>query len=297
MGWVILGLKIAFKFIFTLLKKVFCFIIKPAKYLYNRLKNNSKISRKLVIFRYVIGITLLIVGFLTTMYPFASSYVKSKDMNSKIEQFEQELEVIAQTQESAPAPRSNSNADENNTAGVVTYRPLSELYDWMYNYNLALFENGQKISDEEDFTGFDIDLSEFGLKNDVIGVIEIPKIEQELPLIMNAEYDVMFDGASILGQTSLPIGGENTNCVIASHRGSVSAELFRHIDKLEIGDKVYIRTPWSRLTYQVCEIEIVPKTAVSEIKIQQGRDLVTLMSCHPYQVNNRRHLVYCERVD
>lgn len=299
MGWVVLGIKTALKAIFNLFKKLFYLIKKGINCIVAFAHRERKPSKKAYAVRTVIGICLLTVGFLTALYPFASSVVKSNTINRTVREFDEQIKAIEQAQVSTTATGDNDTdkTARTNKSATPTYRPLSELYEWMRNYNVDLFENGQEISDEEDFTGFDIDLAEFGLKNDVIGVIEIPKINQELPLIMNAEYDVMFDGASVLGQTSLPIGGVNTNCVIASHRGSVSAELFRNIDKLEIGDEVYIRTPWEKMTYRVVETEIVNKNAVSEIKIQQGRDLVTLLSCHPYQINNRRYLVYCERAD
>lgn len=101
----------------------------------------------------------------------------------------------------------------------------------------------------------------------------------------------------MLGNTSAPIGGDNTNCVIAGHRGWKGADYFRHIDKLTVGDEVVITTLWETLTYTVADIQIIQPHEIERIKIQQGRDLLTLLTCHPYASGGKqRYVVYCERV-
>ena len=106
----------------------------------------------------------------------------------------------------------------------------------------------------------------------------------------------MADGAANLSQTSLPIGGENTNSVIAGHRGYGGASYFRYIDKLQIGDTVTVTNLWEELTYRVSEIKIIYPNEVEEILIQPGRELLTLLTCHPYASGGKqRYLVICER--
>jgi sortase A len=98
-----------------------------------------------------------------------------------------------------------------------------------------------------------------------------------------------------LSQTSIPLGGENTNSVIAGHRGWGGASYFRYITKLEVGDEVIITNLWETLTYEVVEIQIIMPNEVEKILIQPGRELVTLMTCHPYASGGRqRYLVICE---
>ena len=119
-----------------------------------------------------------------------------------------------------------------------------------------------------------------------------------LSLYLGATYKHMADGAAHLSQTSLPIGGENTNCVIAGHRGYNGASYFRYIEKLKVGDVVSITNLWETLTYRVAEIKIIDPHEVKEILIQDGRDLVTLLTCHPYASGGRqRYVVYCERIE
>lgn len=95
----------------------------------------------------------------------------------------------------------------------------------------------------------------------------------------------------------MPIGGINTNCVLAGHRGWYGALFFRHIELLEIGDVVLITNFWETLRYTVSEIKVIEPDAIDEILIQPGRDLVTLLTCHPYGSGGRyRYVVYCEHM-
>ena len=101
----------------------------------------------------------------------------------------------------------------------------------------------------------------------------------------------------MLGNTSAPIGGMSTNCVVAGHRGWYGADYFRHIDRLQAGDTVTITSLWETLTYAVVDMKIIQPDQVDKIKIQPGRDLLTLITCHPYASGGRQRLVvYCERV-
>ena len=118
-----------------------------------------------------------------------------------------------------------------------------------------------------------------------------------MPIYLGATEQHMADGAAHLSQTSLPIGGANTNSVIAGHRGYGGANYFRYIDKLQIGDTVTVTNLWEQLTYQVAEIKIIYPYQVEEILIQPGRELLTLLTCHPYASGGKqRYLVICERV-
>ena len=84
--------------------------------------------------------------------------------------------------------------------------------------------------------------------------------------------------------------------VIAGHRGWRGADYFRHIDRLQAGDTVTLTNLWETLTYTVADIQIIQPHEVDKIKIQQGRDLLTLLTCHPYASGGRqRFAVYCER--
>ena len=178
-------------------------------------------------------------------------------------------------------------------------RDYPELWADMVRYNEAIYTQGQAgLSCEYDYQKPSFTLTQYGLADEVFGVISIPAMELEMPIFLGATEQHMAEGAAHLSQTSLPIGGTNTNSVIAGHRGYNGASYFRYIDKLNVGDLVSVTNLWERLTYRVCEIKIIDPHDVTEILIQPGRELLTLLTCHPYASGGRqRYVVYCERVE
>lgn len=140
------------------------------------------------------------------------------------------------------------------------------------------------------------DLTAYGIEDEIIGVLEMPTMELTMPVYLGASDGHLAAGATVLGNTSAPIGGMSTNCVIAGHRGWHGADYFRHIDRLQVGDTVTITNLWETLTYAVVDMKIIQPDQVDKIKIQPGRDLLTLITCHPYASGGRQRLVvYCER--
>lgn len=169
----------------------------------------------------------------------------------------------------------------------------------------ALREYNQRIYAEKQCNLVDLeaceepaaDLTTYGVADEIIGVLEIPAMELIMPVYLGASDAHLAAGAAVLGSTSAPIGGDNTNCVIAGHRGWRGADYFRHIDRLQAGDTVQVTNLWETLTYTVADIQIIQPHEVDKIKIQQSRDLLTLLTCHPYaSVGRQRYVVYCERV-
>ena len=173
-----------------------------------------------------------------------------------------------------------------------------ELLADLQAYNQCIYAEKQSgLVDLEACEESAADLTAYGIEDEIIGVLEIPVMELTMPVYLGASDDHLAAGAAVLGNTSAPIGGDNTNCVIAGHRGWKGADYFRHIDKLAVGDTVTLTNLWETLTYTVADIQIIQPHEVDKIKIQQGRDLLTLITCHPYASGGRqRYVVYCERV-
>lgn len=121
-------------------------------------------------------------------------------------------------------------------------------------------------------------------------------MEVSVPLYVGATEENMARGAAVLGETSLPIGGSNTNCVVAGHRGYNGIPYFREIEKLGLGDEVIVTNTWEQLTYEVTEIKVIEPNELDAVLIQEGKDMLTLVTCHPYRGHARyRYLVYCTR--
>lgn len=174
----------------------------------------------------------------------------------------------------------------------------SELLADLQAYNQRIY--AEKQSGLVDLEACEVpaaDLTAYGVEDEIIGVLEIPAMELIMPVYLGASDAHLAAGAAVLGNTSAPIGGDSTNCVIAGHRGWRGADYFRHIDKLAVGDTVRLTNLWETLTYTVADIQIIQPHEVDKIKIQQDRDLLTLLTCHPYASGGReRYVVYCKKL-
>ena len=174
-----------------------------------------------------------------------------------------------------------------------------ELLAALQKYNQRIYNEKQSgLADLEACEEPAADLTAYGIEDEIIGVLEIPAMELTMPVYLGASDAHLAAGAAVLGNTSAPIGGDDTNCVIAGHRGWKGADYFRHIDRLAVGDEVRITNLWETLTYTVADIQIIQPHEVDKIKIQSDRDLLTLLTCHPYASGGRqRYVVYCERTE
>ncbi len=179
----------------------------------------------------------------------------------------------------------------------TTPRQYAELWEDMSRYNTQLYEEKQAgLSSISAYTIPSFVLKDYGLDSEVFGVISIPSLALEMPLLLGATTQNMADGAAILSQTSVPLGGPNTNSVIAGHRGYNGASYFRYITDLQIGDIVTVTNLWECLTYKVVATEIIEPNEYESILIQEGKDMITLLTCHPYASGGKqRYLVFCER--
>lgn len=135
----------------------------------------------------------------------------------------------------------------------------------------------------------------------VMGMISIPKINQTIPIYHGTDDSVLQVGAGHLPGTALPVGGENTHCVLAAHRGLPSARLFSDIDQLEEGDMIYLHILGEVHAYRVENIlPMVPKddfeTLNKALRILHGQDWLSLMTCTPYGINTHRLLVRGRRI-
>ena len=131
----------------------------------------------------------------------------------------------------------------------------------------------------------------------VMGYIEIPKINVLLPIYHGVSSGVLSKGIGHLPETSLPVGGESTQCVLAGHSGMSNARLFTDLPKLQDGDVFYLHIYNKTLTYMVDQIKKVLPTDTSDLTIVDGEDYVTLVTCVPIAVNSHRLLVRGTRTE
>lgn len=231
-------------------------------------------------------ILLFACGFSIFAYPYIHNYMVERDMRGQIHYF---LEKMG-TQPTEDTPELTDSPE--------LPREYQALWDAMVSYNDAIWEEKQAgLCDPWAYQQPSFTLGEYGLEEEVFGVISIPALNLEMPLYLGATASHMAEGAAHLSQTSLPIGGRNTNCVIAGHRGWNGADYFRYITDLQPGDEVMITNLWETLTYRVTDTRIIMPNEVEQILIQEGRDMITLLTCHPYASGGKqRFLIFCDRV-
>lgn len=130
----------------------------------------------------------------------------------------------------------------------------------------------------------------------MMGYVEIPKINIRIPIFHTTDEKVLEKAAGHLEGSSLPVGGESTHSVLSAHRGLPSASLFTDLDKMEEGDHFLLRILNDTLCYEVDKITIVEPKETDGLAVEEGKDLVTLLTCTPYGVNSHRLLVRGHRV-
>ena len=195
----------------------------------------------------------------------------------------------AEAQPTAPA------AEKTTAEPPEPERAYPELYAAMQDYNAEIYAGGQSgLTDPFAYEEAPLDLAAYGYDDDVLAVLWIPRLNLELPVYLGASRENLAKGAALLGQTSMPLGGENTNTVIAAHRGYYGAEMLRNVQQIQVGDKIQLTTPWETLIYRVSELKIIDPSDINAVLIQPGRDLLTLSTCHPYTRNSQRYLVIAE---
>lgn len=117
--------------------------------------------------------------------------------------------------------------------------------------------------------------------NEMIGHVEIPRINQDLPVYAGTSETVLQKGCGHLEGTSLPVGGKSTHTVITAHRGLPEAVLFRYLDQLVEGDIFYFHNIQGTLAYRVDQIMVVEPTNFEPVLVQEGKDYATLLTCTP----------------
>ena len=170
----------------------------------------------------------------------------------------------------------------------------AEAYNWqtVQNgtrlYDAFSGENGQMESEYESLLNVD--------GSGMMGSIEIPKIAVYLPIYHGTSQDTLARGVGHLEGSSLPVGGKGTHAVLTGHRGLPQSELFTNLDQMEKGDVFYLHILDRTLAYQIYGTETVKPDQVEGLAVQEGRDLVTLVTCTPYGVNSHRLFIHGKRI-
>lgn len=218
----------------------------------------------------IIMIIFFFIGLLTLFYPTLSNYYNEKKQSRMISNYENILNST-----------NTINFDELKEKAINYNKELNKLKEPLFNYgNLNNYYDLLNIN-----------------KDGMMGYLTIDKIKLELPIYHGTSNEVLNSSVGHLEGTSLPIGGPSTHSVLSAHRGLPSAKLFTNLDKLEIGDTFKIAILDEVLNYQIDKIMIVKPNNRNNIKIEENKDYVTLLTCTPYGINTHRLLVRGTRIE
>lgn len=216
-------------------------------------------------------ILIFLMGLAMVCYPIISNHIESSEQESLIKTYESEVTEMA---------------DDDKHLEIEKAKKWNEA---LYTKQSGL-PYGEDVGEYEDI----LSIGEEGL----IGSIQIPSISVNMPIYHGTDDKVLSVGAGHFEDTSFPVGGESTHCVLTGHRGLPSSELFTRLDELQTGDKFFISVLDQTLVYEVDDIQVVDPEILDQngFPIVQGEDRVTLMTCTPYGINTQRLLVSGHRV-
>lgn len=133
-------------------------------------------------------------------------------------------------------------------------------------------------------------------QEDVFAILEIPVLNLVVPIYLSATEEFLSKGIGLVEGSSLPIGGESTHTVLAGHRGLWTQQMLMYADKIQEGHYFYVHTMIETLEYKVYSTEVVYPDETNSLEVVEGKDLATLITCHPFPTDEQRLLIHGERV-
>jgi len=213
---------------------------------------------------------MFIVGLSVLLYPAISDYLNSKHASKVISEYNDKLSVSSEEE-------------------------IEAVFKKAEDYNKRLHDSPSAFFEPSLVSGYKDTLDITG--TGIMGYIDIDRINVELPIYHGISKELLQVGVGHLTGTSLPVGGESTHCVLSGHRGLPSAKLFTDLDELEIGDTFTITILDRRFTYEVDQIKTVLPEEFDDLRIADGKDYCTLLTCTPYGINTHRLLVRGVRIE
>ena len=218
----------------------------------------------------ILLVLMLFIGVCGLLYPAVSQYWNTKTQTRAIDNYQAILDSLKQ-------------------------EDYTMFFQAAETYNADLNQLEKPLFDYRQLEGYNEILNVTG--NGIMGYLSIQKLGVELPVYHGISPEVLNIACGHLEGTSLPVGGESTQCVLSAHRGLPHAKLFTDLDKMELGDTFILTVLDRTLTYQVDQIKVVRPDEIDDVQIADGEDLCTLLTCTPYGINSHRLLVRGTRIE
>ena len=221
--------------------------------------------------RVIFCVIIFITGLGIASYPFISNMVAQRHASQVVKDYE-------------------TNVEEMDEEKIDAMKEAAKKYNEQLSNVVSVDDENENNEQGESYA----DLLNIG---ESLGYITLPKIDVNLPIYNGTSQDVLSKGVGHMEQSSYPLGGVSTHCVLTGHRGLPSAVLFTDLDKLEIGDEFYLHVLDEILAYKVDQIKVVEPNESGDLEIIDGKDYCTLVTCTPYAINSHRLLVRGERTE
>ena len=209
---------------------------------------------------------LFVIGFLIFIFPFVLRFISYINQTTAVYEYKEQTSIMSDEEK-------NKKLEESDT------------------YNEEVSDTNPIVSIEDIDNNSPISTFDFLKTGTVIGTLSIPKINIELPIYEGLEDDNLQKGVALLKETSYPTAKENTHSVIAGHSGLTRAKILDDLDKIVIGDNFFIEYLGTTSCYKVIDIQVVLPDETDSLKVQDGKTLVTLVTCTPKNINSHRLLV------
>ena len=220
--------------------------------------------------RKIIVIIIFLIGISLLLYPRIGNIITSIKQKSSIDSYKK-------------------------TVNVIDKQKIQELYNEAVKYNEKIYSYRQikkRYNFEDEYKNV------LDLDNNIMGYIEIPKVRIKLPIYHDVEDSVLQLGVGHLKESSLPIGTTNQNSLLMGHSGLPAAKIFSNLEKIKINDYITITILNKKYYYKVINTEVVePDDVYDKMKIEEGKSLITLVTCTPYGVNSHRLVITSEKTD
>ena len=219
----------------------------------------------------IIMISIFAIGISLLLYPRIGNIITSYNQKKSIKQYINTVEVL----------------DEKNN---------QELYEQAIKYNEKIYEykkSKKRYNLDEEYK-HTLQLNETG----IIGYIQIPKVNIELPIYHSVEEKVLQKGVGHVKESSLPVGSPNQNSVLMGHSGLPISRIFTNLEKLKVDDYIIINILNKTIYYRIIKTEVIePSEVIDRLAIEEGKDLITLVTCTPYGINSHRFIIRAERTE
>lgn len=223
-------------------------------------------------------VILVLAGTVAGLYPSTAGWFSSYNQSKVISTYEEQLGQV-----------SPSIADQ---------RMMAHEYNKALTAGVNLEKNANVPTGNGSSSRSELDYSKILRANSegMMGRVQVPGIEVDLPIYHGTSNAVLDKGAGHLEGSHFPVGGKGTRSVITAHRGLANATMFTNLDRVEVGDLVNVEVFGEILSYVVIETKVIDPEDTETLRADPTRDLISLITCTPLGINTQRIVVTAERV-